>query len=86
MARKKSDTPPAKQRSPRKSSIETIADAARAGVSLEERHHLICEAAYFRAEDRGFVSGRELDDWLAAEIQIDSLLQAGSAASLSKKP
>ena len=54
MARKKSDTPPAKQRSPRESSIETIADAARAGVSLKKRHLLICEAAYFRAEDRRF--------------------------------
>lgn len=27
----------------------------------------ISEAAYYRAEARGFVPGRELDDWLAAE-------------------
>lgn len=86
MARKKSDTPPAKRRSPRKSSIEASNDLEQAGVSAEERYLLISEAAYFRAEDRGFVPGQELDDWLAAEIQIDNLLQAGSAAFLSKKP
>jgi len=37
----------------------------------EERHALIAQAAYFRAEKRGFASGRELDDWLAAESEID---------------
>lgn len=32
--------------------------------------HLIAEAAYFRAEQRGFVPGNELDDWLDAEAEI----------------
>ena len=86
MARKKNDTLPTEQRSPEEPSIETIADLKQAGVSTEERHLLIAQAAYFRAEDRGFVPGQELDDWLAAEIQIDNLLQTGSAASLSEKP
>ncbi|GMW06501.1 MAG: hypothetical protein AMXMBFR8_12980 [Nevskiales bacterium] len=40
----------------------------------EDRQRLIAEAAYFRAERRGFQPGRELDDWLAAEIEIDALL------------
>lgn len=40
----------------------------------EDRQLLIAEAAYFRAERRGFQPGRELEDWLAAEIEIDALL------------
>jgi hypothetical protein len=35
---------------------------------------MIAEAAYFRAEQRSFEPGRELDDWLAAQIDVDSLL------------
>ena len=31
----------------------------------------IAEAAYWRAERRGFIAGRELDDWLEAEREID---------------
>ena len=40
----------------------------------EDRLRLIAEAAYYRAEQRGFAPGRELEDWLAAEIEIDTLL------------
>lgn len=31
---------------------------------------LIAEAAYYRAEARGFAPGHELDDWVAAESEI----------------
>ena len=34
------------------------------------RQHMIAEAAYFRAEHRGFETGHELEDWLAAEAEI----------------
>lgn len=37
-------------------------------VSREAR---IAEAAYWRAERRGFIAGHELDDWLEAEREID---------------
>ncbi|WP_295612731.1 DUF2934 domain-containing protein [uncultured Lamprocystis sp.] len=30
----------------------------------------ISEAAYYRAEARGFESGHELEDWIAAEGQV----------------
>jgi hypothetical protein len=30
----------------------------------------IAERAYFKAEQRGFTPGRELDDWLAAEREL----------------
>ncbi|HEU4652661.1 MAG TPA: DUF2934 domain-containing protein [Steroidobacteraceae bacterium] len=35
------------------------------------RAERIAEAAYWRAERRGFHPGHELDDWLAAEREID---------------
>lgn len=38
----------------------------------ESREARIAEAAYWRAERRGFVAGQELDDWLAAEQEIDA--------------
>jgi len=37
----------------------------------ESREARIAEAAYWRAERRGFTSGQELDDWLAAEKEVD---------------
>lgn len=50
------------------------ADAGGVSISADERRHLIAEAAYFRAESRGFEPGRELDDWLRAETEIDAAL------------
>jgi hypothetical protein len=38
------------------------------------RHYMICEAAYFRAQARGLVPGREIEDWLAAEQDIEELI------------
>jgi hypothetical protein len=36
-----------------------------------ERHVAISRAAYRRAEGRGFEPGHAIDDWLAAEREID---------------
>ena len=41
------------------------------GVDPAERERRIAEAAYRRAEQRGFEPGAELDDWLCAERDID---------------
>jgi hypothetical protein len=38
----------------------------------ESREARIAEAAYWRAERRGFTPGHELDDWLSAEREVDS--------------
>lgn len=43
-------------------------------ISTEERRRMIAEAAYFRALERGFTGGSSLDDWLAAEREINRLL------------
>jgi hypothetical protein len=47
----------------------------KAGVGEQERHHLIAEAAYFHAERRSFLPGAELEDWLAAEAEINRSLR-----------
>jgi hypothetical protein len=33
---------------------------------------MIAEAAYFKAQQRGFVPGYEVQDWLDAEREIDA--------------
>jgi hypothetical protein len=38
------------------------------------RHDMIREGAYYLAEARSFEPGRELEDWLTAELQIDELI------------
>jgi hypothetical protein len=43
-------------------------------VSEAERRNLIEKAAYSRAERRNFAPGHELEDWLAAETEVDERL------------
>ena len=43
--------------------------AARA-ADTARRRAMIAEAAYYRAERRGFEPGHELEDWLQAEAEI----------------
>ena len=42
---------------------------------LELREERIRVCAYFKAERRGFAPDHELDDWLAAEHEIDDALR-----------
>ena len=52
--------------------------AAAASLSeADSRHALIERAAYLRAERRGFATGHELEDWCAAEREIDDQLFRG---------
>jgi hypothetical protein len=46
----------------------------------ERRRAMIAEAAYLLAERRGFLPGHELQDWLAAEAEIDLQLAERTAA------
>lgn len=43
-------------------------------VTPEQRRQWIAEAAYYRAERRGFVGGDPGEDWRAAEAEIDARL------------
>jgi hypothetical protein len=46
-------------------------------VSDEERHRMIEEAAYYRAEKRGFEPGHNEEDWAAATEEVDAMLREG---------
>lgn len=41
-----------------------------------DRNLMIAEAAYYRAEQRGFTPEQETEDWLEAEKQIEEMLTA----------
>lgn len=47
----------------------------------EDRHASIALAAYFRSESRGFAPGHEVEDWLAAEEEVDQRLLGEGRAS-----
>lgn len=52
--------------------VPTVATA----LTPQERWQMIAEAAYLRAEQRGFTGGSPVDDWLAAEAEIDHRLSS----------
>jgi len=52
----------------------------RVAVTPEIRRGMIAEAAYLRAERRSFAPGSEVEDWLAAEREIDALLSRAQGA------
>jgi hypothetical protein len=41
---------------------------------FEDRRTLIEKAAYLKAQHRGFAPGHELEDWLAAENEVEQRL------------
>lgn len=71
-ARAKSVNPSGKSPSRSRASRST---ALRPAISDAERDQRISEAAYFRAEKRGFTPGAELDDWFSAETEINQILR-----------
>ena len=48
--------------------------AGRGRITSEERRRLTAEAAYLRAQSRGFSGGTPEQDWYEAEAEIDSAL------------
>jgi len=55
--------------------VRNVSDApARRPVSAAERARMIAEAAYFRAQRRGFGNGDPVRDWAEAEAEIDAML------------
>lgn len=59
-----------------KSSLSKSANSASTTPLLRSstRDELIAKIAYRMAEKRGFTSGHELDDWLAAEFEVNQSL------------
>ena len=62
-------------RTPRSRAAAAIKPAA--VIDPEHRRALIAQAAYFRAEKRSFAPGFEVEDWLSAESEVDTLLTLG---------
>jgi hypothetical protein len=50
---------------------------AKTPLDANQRRHYVEVAAYFMAERRGFMTGCESEDWLAAEAEIDRLFHEG---------
>jgi hypothetical protein len=65
--------------------IAVAASSTLKEVTSQEKHHLVSEAAYFRAERRNFIPGYELEDWLVAESEIEKKLSNSSPKSRSRK-
>ena len=78
MPREKSTaTPTVRKRAPRKPVVKGESKPTLTRfVGPERRMALIAEAAFFRAEKRGFAPGHETEDWLAAESEIDAKLMS----------
>jgi hypothetical protein len=55
---------------------ETCGDECHAFEMYDARNAMVREAAYLLAQARGFESGHDLEDWLAAEHQVDARLFA----------
>jgi Protein of unknown function (DUF2934) len=77
---------PAKPRAPRAKKAATpkvSTVSAVIEISEDVRRGMIAEAAYLRAERRGFSGGheKEREDWIAAEAEVDALLQAEHGSS-----
>ncbi|AGX88568.1 DUF2934 domain-containing protein [Candidatus Symbiobacter mobilis] len=47
------------------------------GLTPEQRLHYVEVAAFYIAERRGFAPGNPMEDWCAAEAEIDRLIATG---------
>ena len=81
---------PARPESARSAALVPAAVAAEADGRMratpafmepERRRSMIAEAAYYRAERRGFEPGCDVEDWLLAEGEIDGMLARGEIAA-----
>jgi hypothetical protein len=72
-----------KSKAPRAKPVTVPATLTRIEISEDVRRGMIAEAAYLRAERRGFSGGadKEREDWLAAEAAVDALLKGGHGSS-----
>jgi hypothetical protein len=80
MPREKSPaTPTVRKRAPSKSARSESNPNLSPFVGPEHRAALIAQAAFFRAEKRGFSPGHETEDWLAAESEVDAELMSAKS-------
>jgi hypothetical protein len=60
---------------------DLVSDAPSEATTDMERQRHIAEAAYYRAQHRGFAAGRHEEDWLEAERAVD---ESASRTRVSK--
>lgn len=60
-----------RSRSPRKVEPSKPVEGKPPAIAAGVRRAMTAEAAYYRAERRGFEPGHEIDDWIAAEAEIE---------------
>ena len=70
---------PATRKTREKKTVATPAKVVRkrataTTINAEDRQRLIAEAAYLRAEQRDFVGGDPVTDWLEAEADVNASL------------
>ena len=53
-----------------KPAAQGFGSQARVDISPDELRKLIAEAAYYRAKQRGFAPGYEVEDWVQAEAEV----------------
>lgn len=51
---------------------------ARGEMPKEELRKRISEAAYYRAKQRGFAPGHELEDWISAEAEVRQRMEGAA--------
>jgi len=65
----------AKPRNTTTAAPKRVLSVADMSITDDERERMIREAAYYRAERRGFAPGDEMSDWLAAESEVLELIE-----------
>ena len=59
-----------------KKPVTKMATLEQSNNEEEQQQLMISEAAYYRAENRGFMPDHELEDWLEAEKQVKEMIHA----------
>jgi hypothetical protein len=66
------------------SAVMVVLESAQSGAAMsvdpDVRRQLVAAEAYLLAERRGFAAGQEVEDWVAAEVVVDSRLQQTQVA------
>jgi Protein of unknown function (DUF2934) len=78
-----SPSPRSTTRAARSKRAASAPTTAATPIDQDLRRALIAKAAFYRAERRGFAGGCETDDWLAAEVEVDTTLTLGAVTSSS---
>ena len=79
MAKRDAQSKGRREKTPPKAKVELDGNAlgapmADASIGGEALYRMIAEAAYYRAEQRGFAEGDPVRDWLEAEAEVSMKL------------